>query len=164
MISLKTEINDDIHDELDSRCPKCNWYFSTITKPYILPCNHNICLKCIDSLIDENKTLCPLCNTHFNKEERNSFQINLVFLNILLKILQTKIIFCKNCNKIFYWKEHYNTCDQSNFRDTTNIFKQIKNCCEETIKLLKFFDSQKNILFKYKKIIYDNIKKRTNDI
>ena len=164
MISLKTEINDDIHDELDSRCPKCNWYFSTITKPYILPCNHNICLKCIDSLIDENKTLCPLCNSHFNKEERNTFQINLVFLNILLKILQTKIIFCKNCNKIFYWKEHYNICDQSNFRDTTNIFKQIKNCCEETIRLLKFFDSQKNILFKYKKIIYDNIKKRTNDI
>ena len=164
MISLKTEINDDIHDELDSRCPKCNWYFSTITKPYILPCNHNICLKCMDSLIDENKTLCPLCDTHFNKEDRNSFQINLVFLNILLKILQSKIIFCKNCNKIFYWKEHYNICDQSNFRDTTNIFKQIKNCCEETIRLLKLFDSQKNILFKYKKVIYDSIKKRMNDI
>ncbi|MBQ5378846.1 MAG: hypothetical protein IIU10_01425, partial [Paludibacteraceae bacterium] len=58
-------------------------FFQHFSQPYILPCNHNICLKCIDSLIDENKTLCPLCNSHFNKEERNTFQINLVFLNIL---------------------------------------------------------------------------------
>ena len=45
MISLKTENFDDLYDELDSRCPKCKWYFSSITKPYILPCNHNICLS-----------------------------------------------------------------------------------------------------------------------
>ena len=121
-------------------------------------------MKCIDSLIDENKTLCPLCDSHFNKDERDSFQINLVFLNILLKILQSKVIFCKNCNKIFYWKEHYNTCDQSYFRDTTNIYKEIKYSCEETLRVLKLFDSQTNILFKYKKIIYDSIKKRINDI
>ena len=94
MFSLKTDNNDDIYDELDFRCPKCKWYFSSITKPYILPCNHNICLKCIDSLINENKTKCPICNSSFKKQEKDFFQINLVFLNILLKILQTKIIFC----------------------------------------------------------------------
>ena len=164
MFSLKTENNDDIHDELDFRCPKCKWYFSSITKPYILPCNHNICLKCIDSLISENKTICPLCNSPFKKEERDSFQINLVFLNILLKILQSKIIYCNNCNQIFYWKEHYNECEQSDFRDTSKIYGDIKFSCEEALKLLKLFDSQSNILFKYKKIIYDNIKKRMSDI
>ena len=164
MFSLKTEINDEMQDELDFRCPKCKWYFSSITKPYILPCNHNICLKCIDTLINENKTKCPLCNTNFNKDEKDSFQINLVFLNILLKILQSKIIFCKSCNKIFYWKEHYDICEQSYFRDTTIVYKEVKLSCEESIKLLKLFDSQSNILFKYKKNIYDNIKKRINDI
>ena len=164
MISLKTEINDEMQDELDFRCPKCKWYFSSITKPYILPCNHNICLKCIDSLINENKTKCPLCNNSFNKDEKDSFQINLVFLNILLKILQSKIIFCKSCNKIFYWKEHYDICEQSSFRDTTIIYREVKYSCEESLRLLKLFDSQSNILFKYKKNIYDNIKKRINDI
>ena len=139
MISLKTENFDDLYDELDSRCPKCKWYFSSITKPYILPCNHNICFKCIDQLIEENSTKCPVCNSLFNKEEKNSFQTNLVFLNILLKILQSKIIFCKNCNKIFYWKEHYDTCDQANFRDISFIFREIKNSCEGKIRVLKLF-------------------------
>ena len=164
MISLKTENFDDLYDELDSRCPKCKWYFSSITKPYILPCNHNICFKCIDQLIEENSTKCPVCNSLFNKEEKNSFQTNLVFLNILLKILQSKIIFCKNCNKIFYWKEHYDTCDQANFRDISFIFREIKNSCEGAIRVLKLFESQSNILFKYKKNVYDNIKKRINEI
>ena len=164
MLSLKTENIEDSQDEFDFRCPKCKWYFSSITKPYILPCNHNICLKCIDSLINENRMMCPLCNFSFKKEDRNSFQINLVFLNILLKILQTKIIYCKNCNKIFYWKDHYNICEQSIFKDTSNIYREIKISCEEAIKIFNFFDSQSNILFKYKKNIYDNIKKRINDI
>ena len=164
MFSLKTDNNDDIYDELDFRCPKCKWYFSSITKPYILPCNHNICLKCIDSLINENKTKCPICNSSFKKQEKDFFQINLVFLNILLKILQTKIIFCTKCNQIYYWKDHYNTCEQSDFRNTSKIFGEIKLSCEEALTLLKLFDSQSNILFKYKIIIYDNIKKRINDI
>ena len=164
MFSLKKENKDENQDELDFRCPKCKWYFSSITKPYILPCNHNICLKCIDSLIDENRTICPLCNINFNKEERDSFQINLVFLNILLKILQSKIIYCKNCNRIFYWSQHYNICEQSAFTDTSKIYKEIKLSCEEAIKLLKLFNSQSNILFKYKKNIYDSIKKRVNEI
>ena len=164
MLSLKTENIEDSQDEFDFRCPKCKWYFSSITKPIILPCNHNICLKCIDSLISENRMMCPLCNFSFKKEDRNSFQINLVFLNILLKILQTKIIYCKNCNKIFYWKDHYNICEQSIFKDTSNIYREIKISCEEAIKIFNFFDSQSNILFKYKKNIYDNIKKRINDI
>ena len=73
--------------------------------------------------------------------------------------MQSKIIYCQNCNQIYYWKEHYNICEQSDFRDTSKIYKEIKLSCEEAIKLLKLFNSQSNILFKYKKNIYDNIKK-----
>ena len=163
MFSKKLD-NDDKQEEDDFRCPKCKWFFSTKTKPYILPCNHHICLKCIDQLIIENKTLCPICKTSFNKEERNSFQINIVFLNILIKILQSKIILCKNCNKIFYWKEHYNICDQSFFIETNELFNQLKITCEEGIKALKLFNSKSSILYKYKYNIFTNIKKAIKEI
>jgi uncharacterized protein with PIN domain len=155
---------DDQQEEEDFRCPECKWYFSSITKPYILPCNHHICLKCIDLLITENRTLCPICNSFFNKKERNTFQINIVFLNILIKILQSKVILCKHCNKIFYWKEHYNTCDQSYFAETNEIFNNIKLACEEGIRIIKLFNNQNNILLKYKKYIFDNIKKSLVEI
>ena len=164
MNSKKNDYEDEQQDEEDFRCPKCKWYFSTITKPYILPCNHHICLKCIDQLISENRTICPICNSLFNKEERNSFQINIVFLNILIKILQSKIILCENCNKIFYWKEHYNTCDQSFFVETNDLFNKIKLACEESIKLIKLFNHKSNILFKYKKNIIENIKRTLIEI
>ena len=148
----------------DFRCPKCKGYFSRMTKPYILPCNHHICLKCIDKLILDNKTICPICLTIFNKEERDSFQINIVFLNILIKILQSKIILCKKCNKAYYWKDHYNTCEQSFFIEANEIFNQIKTTCEEGIKIIKIFNSKSNILIKYKCRIFNNIQKSIRDI
>ena len=163
MHSQKNEYEEQ-QDEEDFRCPECKWYFSSITKPYILPCNHHICLKCIDLLITENKTICPICNTFFNKKERDTFQINIVFLNIFIKILQSKVILCKNCNKIFYWKEHYNTCDQSYFTETTQMFNNIKLACEEGIRIIKLFNNQKNVLIKYKKNIFDNLKKSLIEI
>ena len=162
MFSKKRDYEEQ--EENDFRCPKCKWYFSTMTKPYILPCNHHICLKCIDKLILENRTLCPICDELFNKEERNSFQINIVFLNILIKILHSKIILCKNCNKIFYWKEHYNTCDQSFFIETNELFNEIKLACEEGIKILKLFNNKPNILIKYKNNIFNNIKRGIREI
>ena len=164
MISKKTDDEEEQQDEEDFRCPKCKWYFSTMTKPYILPCNHHICLKCIDQLISENRTICPICNSLFIKEDRDSFQINIVFLNILIKILQSKIILCKNCNKIFYWKEHYNICDQSFFVETNDLFNKIKLACEESIKIIKLFSKKSNILCKYKKNIIDNIKRTLMEI
>ena len=162
-MNSKITENDQQEDD-DFRCPECKWYFSTITKPHILPCNHHICLKCIDLLINENRTICPICNTSFNKEERDSFQINIVFLNILIKILQSKIILCNNCNKIFYWKDHYNTCDQSYFIETNDLFNNIKLVCEEGIKMIKLFNNQKNVLIKYKSNIIDIIKKTLTQI
>ena len=160
--------NKSEYDEADEeyfRCPNCKYYFSLITKPYILPCNHNMCIKCIDLLIKENKPICSICNSTFKKEERNSFQTNIVFLNILSKILETKVILCKKCNKIFYWKEHYQLCDQVNFSETNLMFNNIKLACEEGIRLLKLFHNNKtNILFTYKNNIYENLKKRVKEI
>ena len=159
-----SKIENDDQDEDDFRCPKCKWYFSSMTKPYILPCNHNICLKCIDSLIKDKKAKCPICKSTFKKEEKDSFQINLVFLNILVKILQSKIILCKKCNKIFYWKEHYELCDQSFFIETNKLFDDIKLACEEGIKIIKLFKSQSNIFIKYKKNIFAKLKKTLKKI
>lgn len=51
--------SEEPQDDEDIKCPKCLSFFSSITKPYILPCNHNICLNCIDSLITENNTFVP---------------------------------------------------------------------------------------------------------
>lgn len=163
MFSSKIE-NEDQQEEEDFRCPKCKWYFSNMTKPYILPCNHNICLKCIDLLIKEKKTICPICKSEFNKKERDSFQVNIVFLNILLKIMQSKFILCKKCNKIFYWKEHYNKCDQSNFTETNKLFNDIKTSCEGAIKIINLFNNQKNILVGYKNNVFENIKRTLKEI
>ena len=163
MLSSKIE-NEDQQEEEDFRCPKCKWYFSNMTKPYILPCNHNICLKCIDLLIKEKKTICPICKSEFNKKERDSFQVNIVFLNILLKIMQSKFILCKKCNKIFYWKEHYNKCDQSNFTETNKLFNDIKTSCEGAIKIINLFNNQKNILVGYKNNVFENIKRTLKEI
>jgi len=44
-------------------------FFSSNTKPYILPCNHNICLNCVDTLISEKNTKCPICNFKFSEKE-----------------------------------------------------------------------------------------------
>ena len=136
-------------DEEELKCPKCSSFFSSITKPYILPCNHNICLNCIDFLISENNNKCPICNYKFDKN-RNLFKVNFGFLNLVIKILQTKIIYCNKCNKIFYWKEHYQSCKQKYFKNCNDILEDIKINCEESEKILKIFKKEGNILFKYK--------------
>ena len=87
-------------EDEEIKCPKCFSFFSSLTKPYILPCNHNICLNCINSLIDEKNPKCPICSFHFNKTDKKSFEVNFTFLNIIIKILETKIIFCPQCNKM----------------------------------------------------------------
>ena len=124
-------------EDEEIKCPKCFSFFSSLTKPYILPCNHNICLNCINSLIDEKNPKCPICSFHFNKTDKKSFEVNFTFLNIIIKILETKIIFCPQCNKIFYWKDHYKLCEQKNFQNCDNILDEIKVNCEESAKILR---------------------------
>ena len=142
-------------EDEEIKCPKCFSFFSSLTKPYILPCNHNICLNCINSLIDEKNPKCPICSFHFNKTDKNSFEVNFTFLNIIIKILETKIIFCPQCNKIFYWKEHYKFCEQKNFQNCDNILEEIKINCEESAKILKLIKENGDLINKYKIELYN---------
>ena len=157
--------SEEPQDDEDIKCPKCLSFFSSITKPYILPCNHNICLNCIDSLIIENNTICPLCNSKFNKNDRNSFEVNFGFLNLVIKILQTKIIFCTKCNKIYYWKDHYQSCEQKYFENGNNILEDLRTTCEEGEKIAKLInDNRGELLNKYKKQIGNLVKNIISEI
>ena len=157
--------SEEPQDDEDIKCPKCLSFFSSITKPYILPCNHNICLNCIDSLITENNTFCPLCNSKFNKNDRNSFEVNFGFLNLVIKILQTKIIFCTKCNKIYYWKDHYQSCEQKYFENGNNILEDLRTTCEEGEKIAKLInDNRGELLNKYKKQIGNLVKNIISEI
>ena len=152
-------------DDGDIRCPNCSWYFSTNTKPYILPCFHNLCDKCINLLIQQKKPKCPICSTIFTTNETNPFQVNFAYLNIVTKILANKIIFCKKCDKVFYWIEHYTICGQENFIEGEEIYKEIKNSCEKGIKILRIFNgNNNNILIKYKSEIITLLEKLLNKI
>ena len=117
-------------EDEEIKCPKCLSFFSSLTKPYILPCNHNICLNCLNSLFDNNNPKCPICSFKFTPKDKNSFEVNFTFLNIIIKILETKIIFCTKCNKIFYWKDHFKFCEQKYFQNCDNILDEIKIDCE----------------------------------
>ena len=142
-------------EDEEIKCPKCFSFFSSLTKPYILPCNHNICLNCINALIDKKNPKCPICSFHFDKKDKNSFEVNFTFLNIIIKILETKIIFCPQCNKIFYWKEHYKFCEQKNFQNCDNILEEIKINCQESAKILKLVKENGDLLNKYKIELYN---------
>ena len=151
-------------EDEEMKCPKCLYFFSSLTKPYILPCNHNICLNCINSLISENNPRCPICSSEFNIKEKNSFEVNFTFLNIIVKILETKIIFCSKCNKIFYWKEHYKVCEQKYFQNCDNILDEIKINCEESAKILKLIKENGDLINKYKLELFDITRNITKEI
>ena len=156
--------SDEHQEDEDLRCSGCSYYFSSITKPYLLPCNHNLCILCIDNLIKVNKTFCPICKTLFNKNDKNNFQVNYAFLNLVTKILKSKIILCKNCNKIYFWKEHYDKCDQSYFTDKNIILAEIKKLCEECFSIIKYLEYHKYILQTCKNEINETIQLSINNI
>ena len=156
--------SEEHQEDEELKCPKCLSFFFSSTKPYILPCNHNICLNCIDKLISENNTKCPICNNIFNKKDRNSFEVNFGFLNLVIKILQTKIIFCTKCNKIFYWKDHYDSCEQKYFDNCNNIFEEIKINCEEGENIIKIINDEGDLLNKHKKEIGNLVKNIISEI
>ena len=157
---LKNEFSIDQQEDEDLRCPICNYYFSEITKPYLLPCNHNLCLKCIDCLVDKKYFNCPICRKNFKEEDKNKFQVNFAFLNLVIKILKTKVIFCKKCSKIYNWVDHYSICDQKDFIETNEMFEQIKKLADESYLILKTLDRHINVLPRSKMSIFET----THDI
>ena len=141
--NLSTEKQDDG----DIRCPNCYWYFSVNTKPYILPCFHNLCDKCINNLIQQKNPKCPVCSKIFTHNGENPFQVNFGYLNLVTKILTNKIIFCKKCYKIYYWNNHYTSCNQEDFIETYEIFNDIKNTCENGLKIINLLNDKNNNAF-----------------
>ena len=156
-MNIYSSFNDEQEEE-ELRCYKCLCYFSSITKPYLLPCNkHNLCMNCIEELIKEKKTFCPICKISFSKKDKENFKVNLAFLNLISKILKTKIILCQKCNQIFYWKDHYDKCEQKYFTEVNKIIKEIKKLCEECFTIITDYNQHKNILSLSKANIYDCI-------
>ena len=158
MINYNTFSYEDKKDEEELRCPQCKWFFSQVTKPYILPCNHNICQECLNSLKLKGRNICPLCKKELNIKELDLLQVNYSFLNLVVKILNTKIIFCNKCCKILYWKDHYTKCNQSYFLEPTNIVDKLKEAYEKSVKFIKLYNNQKIIIINYKNKIISKIK------
>ncbi len=156
---------NDEQDNEELRCSKCLYYFSSITKPYLLPCNkHNLCMNCIEDLIKEKKTFCPICKIQFNKKDKENFKVNIAFLNLISKILKTKIILCQKCNKIYYWKDHFDKCDQKNFTEVNKIISEIKKLFEECLSIINNKKHYNDILLLSKSSINDSIEYYFNKI
>lgn len=62
---MKQDYDFEKQEDEDLRCPICNYYFSMITKPYLLPCNHNLCITCIDGLIKKKCYIVHYVEIHF---------------------------------------------------------------------------------------------------
>ena len=146
----------NIQDE-DLRCSICDYYFSNKIKPYNLPCNHNLCIKCIDAIIDKKMFNCPICRRAFSQNDRENFQVNKTLLDSIVKILDLKIIFCKKCQKIFNYNEHYEICDQINFKDSYESLDEISNLANECLQVFKLTDKHMNILVNSKNSLYQEI-------
>ena len=159
VLSMNTSLisTNSKESSTDLRCPKCLYYFSQITKPYYLPCSHNLCLDCIHSLslASNQQPLCPICYMPFPKDENCSFQINIAFLTLVSNILKTKIIFCTKCNKIFPWSEHSSQCDQSKFKEVNEIINDIKNVYDKCISILKHCSYHYDIIQISKEHVYN---------
>ena len=115
-------------------------------------------------MIKVNKTFCPICKTTFNKKDKNNFQVNYAFLNLVTKILKSKIILCKHCNKIYFWKDHYDKCDQRYFTESNEILSEIKKLCEECFSIIKYLQYHKYILQTCKNEINETIQLSINNI
>ena len=142
---IKQDYDFEKQEDEDLRCPICNYYFSQVTKPYLLPCNHNLCYQCIELITQKNMYDCPLCRKPFNKDGKNNFKVNISLLNLIVKILKTKMIYCTKCNKIYQWTEHYNVCPESGFKETDEIMGEIKELVNSCVELMKKFDYIENL-------------------
>lgn len=132
------------NEDEDLRCPICNHFFTQLNKPYLLPCNHNLCISCINSIKAKKMFSCPFCRNKF--DEKHVFHVNFSFLNLLIKILKHKTIFCKICKKLYPFYEHHTICDTSNFIEADQIFDEIKELVSDCSQFMKSVDKNISIL------------------
>ena len=100
---------------------------------------------------------CPLCRNPFSIDERNNFKVNFAFLHLVVKILKTKLIYCVKCSKIYQWTEHQAICDQSQFKETNEIFGELKQLAEDCVTILKNIDNTENLKQENRRKIFDKI-------
>jgi len=158
MKNEKFEISEleNIEDE-DLKCSICHYYFTKNLKPYSLYCSHNLCFKCIEALIEKNMLNCPICRRSFNSEDKNNFKINDKFLILVTNILEYKFIFCLKCKKVSNFIEHFECCDQINFKDSNEIFVDIFDLAKDSIKIFQSSERHINILKNSEISIYEEI-------
>ena len=88
---IKQDYDFEKQEDEDLRCPICNYYFSQVTKPYLLPCNHNLCYQCIELITNKNMFDCPLCRKPFGAEGKNNFKVPFNYNHIVSSIIYNKI-------------------------------------------------------------------------
>lgn len=126
-------------EDEDLKCPVCSIFFSQLNKPYILQCNHNLCLSCIEGVKSKNMLFCPICRLPFKPD--TNFHVNFSFLNLILKILKNKNIFCSECKRIFNFLDHYTVCNPAKFIETTDIMNELSALCLNCITFANEFQS-----------------------
>ena len=63
---IKQDYDFEKQEDEDLRCPICNYYFSQVTKPYLLPCNHNLCYECIELITQKNTATTVISSMHIS--------------------------------------------------------------------------------------------------
>ena len=43
MSNVNLSFDEELNEDNEIKCPKCSYFFSSINKPYLLLCNHNLC-------------------------------------------------------------------------------------------------------------------------
>jgi E3 ubiquitin-protein ligase RNF168 len=70
MSSIKTKSNKNDRLKLsDCTCPIC---LEITIQPVDMPCKHEICLKCFDTMIDQTNLCCPMCRLNIGDWSRQA--------------------------------------------------------------------------------------------
>jgi hypothetical protein len=53
----------------DCSCPIC---LEVLIEPVKMPCSHELCLKCLDTMLDQTNLCCPMCRVKISSWSRNA--------------------------------------------------------------------------------------------
>ncbi|XP_033209906.1 E3 ubiquitin-protein ligase RNF169-like [Belonocnema kinseyi] len=71
----------------DLLCPVCR---GILIEPVTLPCEHNLCLRCLNGTVEHNNLNCPLCRTRVGSWLRTAGKSNTLVNLRLWEIIRTK--------------------------------------------------------------------------
>jgi hypothetical protein len=92
---------------------KCSICSDPFEKPYMSPCDHTFCYKCIEQWININKS-CPTCRYRLSSIEH----LAPVKTRLISNMLDSLLVKCKHCNKKgierAHFKDHLKNCRKGN--------------------------------------------------